>query len=240
MQKIKNMLHHNKEDSSKHHGGLFHRHHETETVAPLATAAPTQAVPAADLLAKQEMHDELLLKKDEVIAPVQMQKSVDLLGSTEMVTKVEMMEANTTVLREPVMLERQEKEVVVHEHIHPVEKEEIQPIIHRGEHLSTFLVCKSWLFAEREQLEVRQVTERLHETEVAPTIIEQRELAPEVREVVIEKAAPIAENVQIATVEVDATLKNQVSTPKVSRNVKSCKCHKFTSDILLGRPRTHR
>jgi len=206
MQKIKNMLHHNKEDNSnKHHGGLFHRHHETETVAPLATAAPTQAVPATELLAKQDMHDELLLRKDEVVAPVQLQKSVDLLGSGELTTKIELAEANTTVLREPALLERVDKEVVVHEHVHPVEKEEIQPIIHR----------------EREQLEVHQVTERLHETEIAPTMVEQRELAPEVREVIIEKAAPIAENIQISTVEVDATLKSQVvHAPLVNEVIK--------------------
>ncbi|PRP83755.1 hypothetical protein PROFUN_09087 [Planoprotostelium fungivorum] len=94
----------------------------------------------------------------------------------------------------PLKTEVIQKEVVVHEHIHPVQKEEIQPVIYR----------------EREQLAVKQVTERLHETEIKPTLIEQRELAPEVREVMVEKAAPIAENYVAPSVEVDATLRSQV------------------------------
>ncbi|PRP75348.1 Pf11-1 protein [Planoprotostelium fungivorum] len=94
----------------------------------------------------------------------------------------------------PLKTEVIQKETVVHEHIHPVMKEEIQPVIYR----------------EREQLAVKQVTERLHETEIKPTLVEKRELAAEVREVMVEKAAPIPVNYVAPTVDVDATLRSQV------------------------------
>jgi len=208
MQKIKNMFHHSSssKDDKPTHSGLFHHHHET---APSHTVV-SEPVPAASLVAKQEVHDELLTRKDEVLvhteAPLMKAQSVNLLGEGEVVTKVALEEPTVAVLsKEPVTFQKMEKDVVVHEHIHPVEKEEIQPIIHR----------------EREQLEVRQVTEMLHETEIAPTVVEKRELAPEVREVVVEKAAPIMENVVLPTVEVDATLKTQVvHAPIVNEVVK--------------------
>eukprot|EP01117_Protostelium_nocturnum_P018424 TRINITY_DN76_c0_g2_i1.p1 TRINITY_DN76_c0_g2~~TRINITY_DN76_c0_g2_i1.p1 ORF type:complete len:221 (-),score=85.75 TRINITY_DN76_c0_g2_i1:76-663(-) len=109
------------------------------------------------------------------------------------------------LLKEPTKVEVIQKETVVHEHIHPVEKEEIQPVIYR----------------EREQLEVKQVTENLHETEVKPTLVQQRELPAEVRAPLVEKAAPIAENVVLPTMDVDATLKTvQVNAPIVNETVK--------------------
>jgi len=73
-------------------------------------------------------------------------------------------------------------------------KEEIQPVIYR----------------EREQLDVKQVTQMMHETQIQPTIIQQRELPAQTREAVIERAAPIAENYIAPTREVDATLRTQV------------------------------
>lgn len=58
------------------------------------------------------------------------------------------------------------------ERIHPVMKEEIQPVIYR----------------EREQLDVKQVTQMMHETQIQPTIIQQRELPAQTREAIIERA----------------------------------------------------
>ncbi|PRP89309.1 cell division protein [Planoprotostelium fungivorum] len=99
---------------------------------------------------------------------------------------------NTTNM--PVKSEVIVKDTVVREHIHPVEKEEIQPVIHR----------------EREQLEVKQVTQKLHETTIEPTLIEKGQLPAEYREAVIEKAAPLPENVILPSRDVDATLRTQV------------------------------
>ncbi|PRP77611.1 tubulin binding protein [Planoprotostelium fungivorum] len=192
MQKIKNLLHRHHEEP--HHAPA----HTTHTHAPLAHVEP---VPVVEVIAKKDMHDDLLVKKTEVVE----RDLLDVSRPAE-VTHVELMEATTATVRaEPVNVQHLEKEVVVHEHIHPVEKEEIQPIIHR----------------EREQMEVKQITERLHETEIAPTLVEKRELAPEVREVIVEKAAPIPENLVVPTVEVDATLRSvEMHAPIVNEVVK--------------------
>jgi len=98
------------------------------------------------------------------------------------------------VRAEPTVIETIQKDVVVHERIHPVQKEEIQPVIYR----------------EREQLDVKQVTQLLHETQIQPTLVQQRELAPQVREAVVERSAPITENYVAPSREVDATLRSQV------------------------------
>ncbi|PRP82085.1 hypothetical protein PROFUN_03775 [Planoprotostelium fungivorum] len=199
MQKIKNIIHHTNQtnttdsNTTHHHtlGGLLHRHREPERL-PTSEPVMTQPVPAAELVQRQEVHDELLTKK-EVLVPVEVKK----------VEIVEPAVATTTV--EPLNIKHVEKDVVVHEHIHPVEKEEIQPVI----------------FREREQMEVKQITERLHETEIQPTLIEKRDLAPEVREVVVEKAAPIPENVVLPSVDVDATLRSvEMHAPIVNEVIK--------------------
>jgi len=97
-------------------------------------------------------------------------------------------------VRAPVVMETIQKDVVVREHIHPVQKEEIQPIIYR----------------EREQLDVKQVTQMMHETQIQPTIIQQRELPAERREAIIERSAPIPSNYVAPSVEIDATRTTQV------------------------------
>ncbi|PRP87100.1 Pf11-1 protein [Planoprotostelium fungivorum] len=200
MQKIKNIIHphHTNQTNTKdntHHtlGGLLHRHKDTETVS-VSEPILSQAVPAVELVQRRDVHDELLLKKEEVLVPVDV-KTVEVVEPA----------VATTTLVEPLNVKHVEKDVVVHEHIHPVEKEEIQPIIYR----------------EREQMEVKQVTERLHETEIQPTLVEKRDLAPEVREVVVEKAAPIPENVVLPSLEVDATLRSvETHAPIVNEVIK--------------------
>jgi len=105
----------------------------------------------------------------------------------------------------PTVLETIEKEVVIQERIHPVEKEEIQPIIYR----------------EREQLDVKQVTQMLHETQIEPTIIQQRELPAERREAIIERGAAIEENIILPSVHRDATLRTQqIHAPIVEETIK--------------------
>jgi hypothetical protein len=110
-----------------------------------------------------------------------------------------------TVREAPVKVEVVEKNMVVHEHIHAVEKEEIQPIIHR----------------EREQLDVHQVTQQLHETQIQPTLVQQRELAAEFRAPIIERGAPIQENVVLPSVDRDATVRStQINAPIIEETIK--------------------
>ncbi|PRP80475.1 hypothetical protein PROFUN_11697 [Planoprotostelium fungivorum] len=106
---------------------------------------------------------------------------------------------------EPTIIETIQKDVVIQERIHPVEKEEIQPIIYR----------------EREQLDVKQVTQMLHETQIEPTIIQQRELPAERREAIIERGAAIEENIILPSVHRDATLRTQqIHAPIVEETIK--------------------
>lgn len=82
-------------------------------------------------------------------------------------------------LREsPVDYRTVQKDVVVQESIHPSEETLIQPVIHR----------------EREQLDVRQVTELRRATETQPVTEERRELPAERRETINQRGI-IEENV---------------------------------------------
>jgi len=63
---------------------------------------------------------------------------------------------------------------------------------------------------EREQLEVKQITEQLHETRIQPTIIQQRELQPEYKPAVTMRSAPIAPNFHAPSVKVDNVRASQV------------------------------
>jgi hypothetical protein len=62
--------------------------------------------------------------------------------------------------REPVHRVTVPKEAVVREHIHPVEKVEVQPILHR----------------ERQQMEVHQIVQPVSEREVLPAVVQEKEL----------------------------------------------------------------
>jgi len=85
----------------------------------------------------------------------------------------------------PAEVEIREKPAVVQEVIKPGVREEIQPVIHR----------------EREQLEIREQIQPIYEKSVAPTIVEQRQLAPEVRgEVRLGEMPVIAEGPRSAVV----------------------------------------
>jgi len=95
--------------------------------------------------------------------------------------------------------------MVVQERIHPIQKEEIQPVIHR----------------EREQLDVKQITEMLHETKINPTLVEQRELAPEIKAPVVMRGAPIMPNTVAPSTTVDAVKSSQViHAPIVEETIK--------------------
>jgi len=105
----------------------------------------------------------------------------------------------------PTVLETIEKEVVIQERIHPIEKEEIQPIIYR----------------EREQLDVKQITQLMHETQIQPTIVEERELSAEIREPIVERGEPLPQNIVLPTREVGEVSRTQVlHAPIVEETIK--------------------
>jgi len=68
-------------------------------------------------------------------------------------------------LGEEVILENRSLPPVIHEKVIPVEREEIQPIIHR----------------QREKTEIVQVEAPSYESEILPTVIHERQLPAEVR-----------------------------------------------------------
>jgi hypothetical protein len=69
----------------------------------------------------------------------------------------------TVSTREPVSLVTVPKEAVIQEHIHPVEKIEVQPILHR----------------QRQQMEVHQIMQPISEREVLPAVVQEVELSPQ-------------------------------------------------------------
>lgn len=112
----------------------------------------------------------------------------------------------TNTVVDPVVIETIEKDVVVHERIHPIEKAEVQPIIYR----------------ERELMEVRQITEPLHETRLEPTVLKSRELPAEVRAVVVERGTtPVEELVIPSTSRTELAQRSTiVNEPIVKERIK--------------------
>jgi len=80
-------------------------------------------------------------------------------------TVVEEVAVAPIVTTSPALVEVREKAPVVQEVIRPGVREEIQPVVHR----------------DREQLEIREEIQPIYETNVRPTVVEQRELAPQMR-----------------------------------------------------------
>jgi len=89
----------------------------------------------------------------------------------ERVERMERMERPRIEQAEPtVLVEHREKGAVIREHIHPKEREEIQPIIHR----------------EREKTELVQVAKPIMERDVRPTMVEEKTLPAETRPTVFQ------------------------------------------------------
>jgi len=88
------------------------------------------------------------------------------------------------VEKSPVYVETREKGPVIKEHIHPKEREEIQPIIHR----------------EREKTEYVEVTKPILERNVMPTQFEEKTLAAETRPTVYQgESEQFKQNYKLAT-----------------------------------------
>jgi len=92
---------------------------------------------------------------ETVVAPPEQQ-------TTEKPQEKELVESvkNLELKEEPEDQIHVQKEPIVQEIIQPVERVEVQPVIHR----------------EREQIEVHQVTQHIKQTQVLPNIIEEKEL----------------------------------------------------------------
>ncbi|PRP80028.1 Liver stage antigen 3 precursor [Planoprotostelium fungivorum] len=194
LQKIKSLVH--KDKKSVHH------ENEQQPIQPLT----------------HELEAEQLSREGDLFTPVMKTVEAEPVflrreTTAEAATVLPVREVEATILsKEPTTYEKVEKPTVIVEHIHPVEKEEIQPVIYR----------------EREQLDVMQVTQLLHETEIRPTIVERRELAPKVRAPVVEKAT-IEENVILPSIQRDATLRTQhVHEPIVNEIIKKTVIEEIT------------
>lgn len=176
-------------------------------VQPLSAPVQSAPAPSAALLNQQKGHLVHLDGERVLESNLTSQPSVPLQNAGSSSAFYDQGLAPSAVLRttENPVVQVVEKNVVVHEHIHPVEKEEIQPIIYR----------------EREQMDIKQITQQLHETQIQPTLIQQRELAPQYREAVVERSAPIQENVVLPTTTLDATVRSvQVNAPIVNETIK--------------------
>eukprot|EP01118_Nematostelium_gracile_P002281 TRINITY_DN1251_c0_g1_i2.p1 TRINITY_DN1251_c0_g1~~TRINITY_DN1251_c0_g1_i2.p1 ORF type:complete len:277 (+),score=96.94 TRINITY_DN1251_c0_g1_i2:41-832(+) len=102
----------------------------------------------------------LVEKEIAIIAPVA--PSSGHQSVTDELKNLEIREGMQTTesTREPVKTVAVAKETVIREVVHPVEEEIIQPVIHR----------------EREQTEVHQITQNIAESEILPTIVEEKTL----------------------------------------------------------------
>jgi len=111
----------------------------------------------------------------------------------------------------PVYLETREKGAVIKEHIHPKEREEIQPIIHR----------------EREKTEFVEITRPIVERNVLPTQFEEKTLPAETRPTVYQgESEQFKQNYKLATerykasVDVAATEREVVEkTPIIKEHI---------------------
>jgi len=72
--------------------------------------------------------------------------------------------------QQTVLVEKRERGAIIKEHIHPQEREEIQPVIHR----------------ERERTEVIQFSKPILEKDILPTKVEERTLPAETRPTVVQ------------------------------------------------------
>jgi len=92
-----------------------------------------------------------------------------------------------------VYLEKKERPMIVKEQIMPTEKIEIQPVIHR----------------EREQLEVHEVFQPIHERDIAPTLVKHETLPAQVRPEWRESDRNFQEKYQAATTKYSPETWNQ-------------------------------
>ncbi|PRP78403.1 hypothetical protein PROFUN_13225 [Planoprotostelium fungivorum] len=226
--KIKSVLHrddHGKSGSKRHSreaaysAPLSSQNVVPPTAAPVYSNGASFAEPFDGISAEQNIKPIQTIEHHEGLSGIEATQSISRQSPVVTETIVETVDVTSPIAREvvtstaesdtlsvePVSLERVEKPLVVHEHIHPVEKQEVQPVI----------------FREREQLEVKQITQQLHETEIKPTVIQSRELPAQVRPAIVENSAPIPEQIILPSVEVEETQKSlSINEPIINETVK--------------------
>jgi len=104
---------------------------------------------------------------------------------------------------EAPFIEHREKAPVVQEVIKPGVREEIQPVIHR----------------EREQLELREEILPIYEKSVQPTIVEERQLAPEIRPELRLGAMPVMQPGPVGSVVTEREHVETVMRPAIVEEV---------------------
>jgi len=137
--------------------------------SPFATFPPGQNVQTEAIVSQTtqvEAHIETKKVEDTSHLETQMAKTSihdeDIKSAVESVKREEIREGIQTIetTKEPESIVTVPKEPVIQEHIHPVEKIEIQPVIHR----------------DRQQMEVHQIMQPIVEREVLPAIVKEAEL----------------------------------------------------------------
>jgi hypothetical protein len=137
--------------------------------SPFGTFPPEQNVPAECVVTQTtqvETHTEAKRVENTSHLETQMAKTSlhdeDIKSVVESVKREEIREGIQTIetTKEPESIVTVPKEAVIREHIHPVEKIEIQPVVHR----------------DRQQMEVHQITQPIVEREVLPAVVKEAEL----------------------------------------------------------------
>jgi len=144
--------------------GVAERQHKKEQLETFETAEPTYTsefssthhpiqekatVGKEHLRGLETQLEQTHLEEEDAETAVQRVKSDEIQGIQTI-----------SSTREPVHRVTVPKEAIIREHIHPVEKVEVQPILHR----------------ERQQMEVHQIVQPVSEREVLPAVVQEKEL----------------------------------------------------------------
>jgi hypothetical protein len=148
--------------------GLAEREHKKEGLATFETAQTSEFknTTQANIYGSETtvVKEEHLGGLETKFAQTHLEQE-DAETALERVKREEIREGiqTTASVREPVNLVTVPKEAILQEHIHPVEKVEVQPILHR----------------ERQQMEVHQIVQPIEAREVLPAVVQEKELPPQ-------------------------------------------------------------
>jgi len=138
-----------------------------------------------------ESTNEKLGKKDIVTEPKKIHEG-EIESATEALKKMEIRSGIQTVesTKDPESMVALSKEAVLQETLKPMERIEIQPVIHR----------------QREQMEVHQINENISQTEVLPTVYKEKELPARYVGEFIEDDQAVTEKYLEANAEIKSTM----------------------------------
>jgi len=186
---------------------LHHRHHATDASTTSTASSTTTPSRTFDNTNTLERPAAEVVEEEITVTSVSTTPRMDRGNSfteREEVLVDTTMPATTNVREVAAEVERVEKAPVVQEVIKPGVREEIQPVIHR----------------EREQTEIREQVQPIFEKSVAPTIVEERQLAPEIKpEVRLGSMPVIAEGPRSSTLVEAEQRETLVKAPIVEETV---------------------